>query len=66
MAGALLCGGRSAARSRSASRRLGIGEDCVARSGGKSDMIAAAADGDGWHDAGRRRAWSGSSALLGA
>ena len=38
----------------------------MARGGGESDMIAAASGGDGWHGAGRRRARSGSSALLGA
>jgi ribosomal protein L34E len=64
--GVLLCGGCSAARSRSASRRLCSEGGGVARGGAESDMIAAAACGVGWHGAGRRRARSGSSASLGA
>ena len=64
--GVLLCGGCSAARSRSASRRLCVGGDGVARGGVESDVIAAAACGDGWHGAGRRRARSSPSAVLGA
>ena len=62
--GVLLCGGCSAARSRSALRRLCIRGDGVARVGRESDMIAAAVCGDGWRGAGRRRARSGSRRSL--